>query len=273
MSHSLAYSMDMEVKRRRVNPILGQAVATFAKRHLPDLIKSSPAFKEQNYRQALTDAFLSMDKQLITPEGNKELEEINMINPSKYVIPVEEASTRSLAHIMGCTACVALITKSEIYVANAGDSRCVLSKKGSAVALSEDHKPDLLTEMKRIEEAGGSVIENRVNGGINLSRSFGDIDYKLNPKRTAEEQMVIASPDVAAEKIDSDAEFLILACDGIWECMSSQEAVGFVRNGMEKLKTGKLSSVLESLFAKIIAGSVEESGKRLVLIMCSWLRM
>ena len=46
----------------------------------------------------------------------------------------------------GCTACVALITETEIYCANAGDSRCVLSNSGKAIEMSIDHKPELSTE-------------------------------------------------------------------------------------------------------------------------------
>ncbi len=49
-----------------------------------------------------------------------------------------------------------------------------------AVALSEDHKPENELEKKRIEAAGGTVSENRVNGNLNLSRSLGDFEYKQN---------------------------------------------------------------------------------------------
>lgn len=73
---------------------------------------------------------------------------------------------------------MALITETEIYCANAGDSRCVLSVDGRAIDLSIDHKPDLATEKARIERAGGFVEENRVKGVLNLSRSLGDLEYK-----------------------------------------------------------------------------------------------
>ena len=43
---------------------------------------------------------------------------------------------------MGCTACIALITKTEIYVSNVGDSRCVLTEELSTCDMSDDHKPD-----------------------------------------------------------------------------------------------------------------------------------
>jgi serine/threonine protein phosphatase PrpC len=50
----------------------------------------------------------------------------------------------------GCTATVVLISPTEIYCANAGDSRTVLSKAGKVVELSKDHKPDDEIELKRI---------------------------------------------------------------------------------------------------------------------------
>ena len=82
----------------------------------------------------------------------------------------------------GCTANSALITPTEIYVANSGDSRSVLAvKKGDrflGIELSEDHKPELATERVRIEKAGGFVEDNRVKGVLNLSRSLGDLEYK-----------------------------------------------------------------------------------------------
>ncbi len=80
----------------------------------------------------------------------------------------------------GCTACVALITKTEIICANSGDSRCVIASKGKAKDLSIDHKPDLPSEKRRVQRAGGFVEEGRVNGIIAVSRAIGDWEYK-NP--------------------------------------------------------------------------------------------
>lgn len=79
---------------------------------------------------------------------------------------------------------MALVTPDNIFVANAGDSRAVLCKKGpkgaETLELSVDHKPSLPTEKLRIEQAGMFVEEDRVNGILNLSRSLGDMEYKKN---------------------------------------------------------------------------------------------
>ena len=75
----------------------------------------------------------------------------------------------------------------KVHVANAGDSRCVLARSGKAVALSFDHKPDNETEKRRIEKAGSTITEGRVDGNLNLSRSLGDLKYKTNKDLKPEE--------------------------------------------------------------------------------------
>lgn len=74
----------------------------------------------------------------------------------------------------GTTACVVLITPSEIYCSNSGDSRGVLCRDGKAIPLSEDHKPDNEDEIKRIHKANHMVEDSRVDGNLALSRAFGD---------------------------------------------------------------------------------------------------
>lgn len=70
---------------------------------------------------------------------------------------------------------VALVKNNNLFVANAGDSRCVLCKGGVAVDMSEDHKPEDDLERTRITKAGGVVNrDGRVNDGLNLSRAIGE---------------------------------------------------------------------------------------------------
>lgn len=114
-----------------------------------------------------------------------------------------------------------LITETEIYCANAGDSRSVLCVKGKADALSIDHKPDDEEELKRIKRGGGEVWEGRVNGNLNLSRAMGDLEYKNNKSLRPEEQIITAKPDVQKRPL-AGADFIVMGCDGIWECKTNQ---------------------------------------------------
>ena len=146
-----------------------------------------------------------------------------------------------MAQYAGCTANVALITKTDIYVANAGDSRAVLSRGRKAVEMSYDHKPDNPGEKRRIEAAGGFVEENRVKGVLNLSRSLGDMEYKGDKALSAEKQMITAMPEVKIEKLTANTDFIILACDGIWDCLTSQECVEVCDDMLKKSKPQKNS--------------------------------
>lgn len=161
----------------------------------------------------------------------------------------------------GCTAVVAILKGDMLYVANAGDSRCVVSRQGQAVDMSIDHKPEDKLEKTRIENAGGEVtLDGRVNGGLNLSRAIGDHAYKQNSELGPKEQMITALPDVKTLKLDpSQDKFMVLACDGIWNHMSSQEVVDFVQKRMTK-EDVKLSSLCEELFDNCLAPSTDGDG-------------
>lgn len=126
----------------------------------------------------------------------------------------------------GSTAITALIIGDNIdrtlFIANTGDSRAVLSHEGVAMVLSQDHKPDRPDEYERITKAGGVVINfgvPRVQGVLALSRAMGD--FELNP-------YVICEPEITTRKLLNGDNFLILACDGVWDVLSNQEAVDIV---------------------------------------------
>mmetsp|Transcript_31397 Transcript_31397/g.50694 ORF Transcript_31397/g.50694 Transcript_31397/m.50694 type:complete len:438 (-) Transcript_31397:351-1664(-) len=153
----------------------------------------------------------------------------------------------------GTTALTALLIGNDLYVANAGDSRAVMAtvteQNGiqcvKAVELSDDHKPDLPEERKRIEKCGGRVEPARdmetgeyflpmrvwlkqVNlPGLAMSRSLGDaVSHTIG---------VTAEAEVRHVKIDRNADkFLILATDGVWEFMTSQQAVDCVVQNLHR---------------------------------------
>ncbi|MCD9646719.1 hypothetical protein HAX54_036873 [Datura stramonium] len=158
----------------------------------------------------------------------------------------------------GSTACVAIIQNIQLLVANAGDSRCVLSRKGQAYDMSRDHKPDLQAEKERITNAGGYVRCGRVNGSLNMSRAIGDMELKQNKSLPAEKQIVTANPDIHTVELSNDDDFLVLACDGIWDCMSSQEVVDFV--GKQLKHESRLSAVCETVLDKCLAPATGGEG-------------
>ncbi len=232
----------------------GHEVAQYSDKHFVKELKRLPSFKKKDYRAALTECFLKMDTMMMLPEGKKELSKLQQ--QGLATTPDMEMDQITMA---GATANVLMITKTELYCANAGDSRCVISRKGKVKELSQDHKPDNPAEKRRIERANGFVEENRVNGMLALSRSLGDFEYKNNPIFKVQDQIVSAMPDVTVEKITGDMDFAIIACDGIWDCMSSQEAVTFVAQNLNKKKKNELSHLVGDMFEKNLARDAASS--------------
>ncbi len=137
----------------------------------------------------------------------------------------------------GSTAVTVLLEKDRLWTANLGDSRAVLCRDGEAVAISEDHKPNSASEKARVEALGGNVRwygylgpdrqpvpgmgAYRINGNLAVSRAFGD---------RLETPFVSDEPDICCfERNHETDRFIILASDGLWDVMSSQEAVRFVQ--------------------------------------------
>jgi len=152
----------------------------------------------------------------------------------------------------GCTAVCAVIVGNTLTVANAGDSRVVLCRKqGYTEPMSFDHKPMSDIEMKRITEAGGFVNQfGRVNGNLNLSRSIGDLKYKQVPNITPAKQMITAQPDIKSITLNNEDEFVILACDGIWDCLTNEEAVKYV---LDRIDTKTPTEIGAEMLNEIIS--------------------
>lgn len=131
----------------------------------------------------------------------------------------------------GTTVLTALIFGSLLLVANAGDCRAVLCRKGDAVEMSQDHRPSYAAERKRIELSGGYVEDGYLNGVLSVTRALGDWDMKL-PRGSS--SPLIAEPEFRQVTLTEDDEFLIIGCDGIWDVISSQHAVSIVRRGLRR---------------------------------------
>jgi protein phosphatase 1L len=124
----------------------------------------------------------------------------------------------------GTTAIAVLIHRRTLYVSNVGDSRAVLCSAGRAIAMSSDHKPAREDEKKRIERLGGRIIHYgtwRVEGVLAVTRAIGDRKLKT---------FVTATPEIHERHIQRDDEFLVLATDGVWDVLSSQDSCDIVKS-------------------------------------------
>lgn len=107
-----------------------------------------------------------------------------------------------------------------LIVANAGDSRAILSRAGGVERLTFDHKPTVESEAQRLIAGGAFIRDGRVNGMIGITRAMGDHCMK---------QWIISTPHVQATELQDTDDFLVLACDGVWDVVSDEDAIALLR--------------------------------------------
>ena len=195
----------------------GPKVSQYCSQHLLDCIleclhqQKSKDVTENHVKKAINDGFLHLDEKL-----RKEPQWAN-------------GEDRS-----GTTAIVVMVSPQKIIWGNCGDSRGILCRNGKVVFSTQDHKPYNQTERDRIEKAGGTVMMQRVNGSLAVSRALGDFDYKRASDLMPSEQLVSPVPEITIQDRDPTSdEFLLLACDGIFDVMSNEDVVGYVSHRLE----------------------------------------
>ena len=191
-------------------------------------------FNKRKYDRIFVPAYEKIDEMLRTEEGKQAIlnnrlgDTLEQKMKLKFMEDEENVGT---AVEVGSTACTVLIAERKIYCANAGDSRAIMGlKDGGCIELSHDHKPDNETETKRIYAARGKVKAGRVhqpptvfntNGAISVSRAIGDLGFKQDEDLDPSQQLITCHPDVSVNALDNKVAFILIACDGIWDCLSS----------------------------------------------------
>jgi len=126
----------------------------------------------------------------------------------------------------GTTALLAFFTCDRGYIANAGDCRGLLCQKGHVKYATKCHRPQELSEMKRIQDKGGIIttrmrgdkaisrIENNSGSALSVSRCFGD--FEIGP-------LIEPVPEIYEIPSLQGDELLILGCDGLFDILKDEE--------------------------------------------------
>lgn len=193
----------------------GKQTSEFVSKRLPQIILDS---FEQNILFYYMNDLTSLSQKLY----NMKFSEIKKYDPVKILknsLKQVNDELKLKDYEDGTTVVVSLIYYNECIIANIGDSRAVLcDSNGKAHRVSFDHKPTLPEERKRIEKLGGSVVNNRVKN-LALSRALGD--FHASP-------FVSSEPFINSFTLKGDEEFLILACDGVFDELSDQKSVDII---------------------------------------------
>ena len=252
----------------------GKEISQFVTHHFTKELIVNKNYLKGDLQSAIKDTFIKMDEIMQTNEGKEEIKQYARKSKEEDDLQSKEEPQNSqmamLAQLVGqkdpesddiamrtgCTGCVCVIDEmyKKMYFANAGDSRVVLCKNGNAIPMSTDHKPELEEEKDRIYKADGWITDGRVKGNLNLTRGLGDLDYKQNKNLKPEEQMITSNPDIKIEDFSNDVDFIIIGCDGIWDCLTNQQACDFVKNRYNNQE--KLSKIIEEMMDSICANDL-----------------
>ena len=187
----------------------------------------------------------------------------------------------------GSTFVGVLITATQIVCANVGDSRAVMCRGTRAIDLSRDHKPSSPSEAARVAAAGGVIRNGRLGGLLAMTRALGDFALKVSsqpssptPPVPAQKQALLAIPEVStcsrvlaghskngAPLPPQEATFIVLACDGIWDCLSSQEVVDFFLEEQVTDPNVDAAHLCESLCRMVVAPRLQPIGSDNMTIM------
>jgi len=193
-----------------------------------------------------------------------------------------DAEVQRISHwsFQGSTAVAAWILPDRtLLVANIGDSRAILSRNDTAMELTQDHKPNAPKERTRIEARGGKVVWSglvdrhgrpfpdhgvyRVNGNLALSRAVGD---------RSERPAISAEPECSIMSLDEHAQFVVLATDGLWDVMTSQEVVSFCRFKLQAQEDDTLRQMIQKKMAEyLVAEALRRGTVDNVTVVILWL--
>lgn len=232
----------------------GHDVANFVLQNLPKCILSDPCFGTDPL-QAFASAFPSVHRLLLEQQAQGGFD----------------------CGLSGCTAAVVLQHAQVLCVGHVGDVRAVLAKEqpgGEVVAedITVDHKPTLESEKRRIVAAGGQVrrlegdipyrvfLPAKTYPGLSMTRSIGDT--------VGTNVGLISEPEVSAIRIEQNWQFLLLCSDGVWEFLSSQEAVDLV----SKFSASKVQQAAEALAKEAWTRWIQEEGNVVddITVIISW---
>jgi len=231
----------------------GHDVSNFVQQVLCRNFARHPHFMD-NPEKALSDAFVQTQTQCLECQADGQLD----------------------CSLSGTTATLAMLREGVLHMAHVGDSRAVLAKECGTELVSEDlthdHKPTCEGEKKRIEAMGGEVrrldgdIPHRVflrgkkYPGLAMTRAIGD-----SVGATAG---VTSIPEVGVFDVREDWRFMLLCSDGVWEFMSSQEAVDTV----SKFSAAEAQKAAEALAVEAWTRWIQEEGNVVddITVLCAW---
>ena len=277
----------------------GREVPKYLQVHFMDYLKKNTNFQNGKFKDALRDTFFEVDKSFTTEEAQKKLtqyseelkpskeqeikdinnlcgqgeklnqEELEQIMAFNEVFDPRNIENANIAEFTGATGIILFLGDKNIYIANAGNSRClVLDKEGKIVNSTKDHTMNVPEEKKRVELARSFNEEEEKKKGeeqghaeyLDSTRGFGDWEFKGNEWIDQKDQEVSVEPDILEVPMDN-AQYLIMGSHGMFESGTNDnenddfvntQISSFFYNEITKNKDKPYSKIIEEYFVKLI---------------------
>ena len=179
--------------------------------------------------------------------------ENNLLLTKNTSSPGKTSLGNLVANEMGTTANIMLIKNGIIYIANVGDSLSVMYKHKRAYNLNREHQTIIESEKERVIKSGAQIIGYRINGMLNLTRAIGDLKFKTNSNLKRHEQSVISLPEITKIEDTDGIDFIIMGCDGVWDCVKRQLVCEFIDRQIRENPNKKLSEILTEIFDRCVS--------------------
>eukprot|EP00543_Licmophora_paradoxa_P000989 CAMPEP_0202443640 /NCGR_PEP_ID=MMETSP1360-20130828/2845_1 /ASSEMBLY_ACC=CAM_ASM_000848 /TAXON_ID=515479 /ORGANISM="Licmophora paradoxa, Strain CCMP2313" /LENGTH=656 /DNA_ID=CAMNT_0049059373 /DNA_START=226 /DNA_END=2196 /DNA_ORIENTATION=+ len=223
----------------------GDECSNFLVEALPHQLRWQMLSQQEELRNAIEQS-RGVRTQEQTEDPASEL--MRKILKTAYLKTDKDFITPKTAPQSGSTAATVILMGRRLFAANVGDSRVVLCRGGGqCVELTSDHKPSRPDEAARVRAAGGFILHKRVMGELAITRAFGDKSFKMGIKAMLEDTedlagnngneqakdltapLVTSEPEIASMILSHNDEFLLLACDGLFDVFRSQDAIALAR--------------------------------------------
>jgi len=270
----------------------GPEVAKYIATHFLNTLLSNPSFKEDNYSESLQETFLQIDKNLNTDQAKKELikiseelklsEEKEVISIKQLYKPEDNLNEKDIEQIKcikdilnpknlinynipsysGCSGIVILVANNTIYIANAGDCRCIPINENYEVITDKSNKLNLINndfEQTRIQDSLNFKEKKFYPEFLETTRGFGNFEYKQNKWLKPEDQAFSPQPEVREINYE-ECKYLIIGSHGVFDENKDMElydkynkdVASYFMEQIKKDNNKKFSNIIEEYLDSIV---------------------
>lgn len=270
----------------------GPEVAKYIATHFLNTLLSNPSFKEDNYSESLQETFLQIDKNLNTDQAKKELikiseelklsEEKEVISIKQLYKPEDNLNEKDIEQIKcikdilnpknlinynipsysGCSGIVILVVNNTIYIANAGDCRCIPINENYEVITDKSNKLNLINndfEQTRIQDSLNFKEKKFYPEFLETTRGFGNFEYKQNKWLKPEDQAFSPQPEVTEINYE-ECKYLIIGSHGVFDENKDMElydkynkdVASYFMEQIKKDNNKKFSNIIEEYLDSIV---------------------